>query len=210
MSEGIVIATIGAIGAIIAAGFGFLGKWLEHQKRKQAEREIAAEADGLDVTKMIPKFDALVQELQKLMLKTPIDRFLILKAWNGRLDPRWTTAIFQYRTGAGGEPVSDVHFELDDDYLHRLQETVNTGSQYLTVREIPDSAIRRIYEAEGVSGAYWSHIRTGVKDDGSAEIFYCSFATHDADGLDQKTRTHCDLLVGFLLEMFQTHDRHDS
>lgn len=210
MSEGIIIATIGAIGVIIAAGFGFLGQWIEHHKRKQAEREIAAESDALDVTKMIPKFGALVQDLQKLMLKTSIDRFLILKAWNGRLDPRWTTAIFQYRTGAGGEPVSYVHFELDDDYLYRLQATVNTGSHYLKVAEIPDGAIKRVYEAEGVAGSYWSHIRTNVKEDGCAEIFYCSFATHDKAGIDRKTRTHCDLLVGFLIEMFQADDRHEK
>lgn len=202
---------------VIAAGFGTLGvivtAWLSNRKVKtanseskdakhravQAELEVELQRTALDFTVFVREWGDLHTELVSLMESTCIDRFMILRAWNGRLEPRWTTAVFQLRLG-GQEPISYVHYPLDDDYVDRMRLMANHGHATFRTEDMGDCAIRDIYTAEGVTGSHWCFIEG--KDipgsENSRAVTYCSFATHDADQIPAETATRCNIIVGRL------------
>ena len=130
------------------------------------------------------------------MSETVLDRFLILRAWNGVIDPRFTTAVLQIRQGSQS-PVSYVHVELDDDYVDRLMRIKARGHEYFVVDKESDSLIKRIYQFEGVKAALWVYLES-KEHDGSVRMSYCSFATHDDRGFTECEITRMVLLFGQL------------
>lgn len=173
----------------------------ERLKREQATREVKFQAAALSFEDFLSEWDEVHKELNDLCNDTWIDRFMILRAWNGHLTPKWTTAVFQFRQGKQ-EPVSYVHFELDDDYVYKLREVVQRGSIAFAVEDLPESAIRRVYEVEGVKHSAWFHLDSSALPNSEARaITYCSFATHHDIPIDAKTITRCRILAGRLKGM---------
>jgi hypothetical protein len=196
MSETVWVAIIGATGTIIAALLGFLANRKVKQKKEQAEAELTFQHAALSFTDFLGEWSEIEKELESLVSNTCIDRFLILRAWNGHSTPRWTTAVYQYRQGVQ-EPMSYIHFELDNDYIARLAAIVGRGSIAFTVDEIPDSAVKRVYEAEKVKHSAWFFIskKELTKSPDCMAITYCSFATHQEEKIPQETLTRCRILV---------------
>lgn len=192
-AEGVIVA-LSALGGLV---FGWF-KWSkERSKRLQAENEIKFNRAALQFPDFVHEWDHIGAELANLVETTEVDRILILRAWNGTLEPRWTTAVYQLRQGAQS-PISYVHFELDSDYVDRIRQVVQKGSGYWEVHEMPDSAIRSVYEAEGVKSSFWSHIDSVRTDDhGSTGITYASFSSHEGP-LSPETQTKCRILTGRL------------
>lgn len=185
----------------IAVGFlSYLKIREERLKSNQATRELTLQQAAFDFTGFMSQMNGFHQELMNMMETTDIDRFLILRAWNGKLNPRWTTAIFQIRQGSQ-DPVSYVHFELDHDYVDRLRTLVNGGDVVFRTDELPDCAIKRVYMAEGVTASRWFLIETKESDKNSRSITYCSFATHKPQGISEELGTRCKVLSGRLLGM---------
>ncbi len=186
MSE-IIVATIALLGVLATAWFGYRSKMAE---REAAGRELKFQAAALDFGAFLSEWDGCHADLSRLMEETAIDRFLILRAWNGNLQPRWTTSVFQMRQGKQ-EPISYIHIDLDVDYVDRLKAAVQTGQMVMDVANSSASLIRDVYEAEGIRHAVWFHLETLDGGNNTAAITYCSFATHQAEPLDSATITHC-------------------
>ena len=194
----VVIALSGLLGTAIASYYGYLKIVAEHRKSDQLKRELDFQQASLDFGSFMHEWGGTLKEIEKLLEETSIDRFLILRGWNGMLDPRWTTAVFQLREGEQ-QCFSYIHFELDNDYVARLHEIGHTGIKHYTVSEMPENAaIKSVYETEGVVEAVWSHIETkeipGTK---SRAITYCSFATHTGP-ITEADVTRCRILSGRL------------
>jgi hypothetical protein len=138
-----------------------------------------------------------------MLENTSIDRIMIFRAWNGELSPKWTTALFQFRIG-DQKPVSYVHFELDRDYVDRIRHIVERGSMLINVSDLPKSAIREVYEAEGVKHSAWFHVSTSTLEGTKAKsITYCSFATHSEEAFSPLELARARIFVGRLKGLSQ-------
>lgn len=196
----IIIAGITALGGIAAAATQGMLRIKELSLRlEQANQEIRFQRDALDVASFIGDWDGLINELKSLMAISNIDRFLILRAWNGHLEPRWTSAIFQLRADAE-QMISYIHVELDQDYVERLRRITTAGPVIFSTSNVDqDALIRGIYETEGVTEAMWAHIETlAVPGTATKAVTYCSFATSSPEGIDAATRTRANLIIGRL------------
>jgi hypothetical protein len=203
----VVVALIGLAGVIATASAGFYKLTLERRKLDQAENEVRFQRAALGFPEFVEEWGEIGQDLIRLMEETSIDRFMILRAWNGHLEPRWTTAVYQLRS-AGQAPVAYIHFELDQDYVARVQAIAQKGSQMLVTSKLPNSEIRRVYQAEGVTASMWFYLDAFESNDGvSKALAYCSFATHDTELIDEKTQTRCRILVGRLKGLAAGFDR---
>lgn len=200
----VLIAGISAISAMAVAYISIKKNKVADKKTadaekvvKNAKKLVSRQAKVFDFTSCAEDWFELLQDLDELFASTTVDRFLILRAWNGELTPIWTTAIFQYRHGPQ-EPISYVSFELDSDYVSRLVETMRAGYHYMIVKDAKDCAIKSVYEMEGVQHSYWCSIGKEQYTDGSASITYCSFASHEPIEMSDATKTKCRLIANTL------------
>lgn len=195
MDVQLIAETIGAIAILATALVAWQRVSLERKKATQAVAEMKSMAEGLSFADFLQDWQGVAAELGQLISGTEIDRILILRAWNGSLDPRWTTAVYQMRE-VGYEPVQYIHTSLDSDYVHRLRDAIQSGNVYFVVSDLNDSLIKSIYEAEGVTASYWAHIQTEkAAKDGTVSMAYMSFSTQSNDGIDPVTQTKCLLIA---------------
>ncbi|MDX1496951.1 MAG: hypothetical protein R3352_05300 [Salinisphaeraceae bacterium] len=199
MDPEVISALIGFAGVVVTALLARAKVKSSTRKLKQAESELTLQQQALDFGAFVEEWGETYQEIDRLMDSTTIDRFLILRAWNGHLSPRWTTAVFQMRKGMQ-MPVSYVHFELDTDYVSRLKEISVRNVIAFNVDEIPeDSAIRAVYEAEKVTAAVWVHIMSEeVPGTDTVAHTYASFATRAPEKINKDTVTKCSVVAGRL------------
>jgi hypothetical protein len=203
----IVIALIGLAGVIVTATVGIVKVLVERQKLDQAESEIRFQRAALGFPEFVEEWGEIGQELIKLLEETEIDRFMIFRAWNGHLEPRWTTAVYQLRS-AGQAPIAYVHFELDEDYVNRVKKIAQGGPLVMVTDSLPDSEIKKVYEAEGVTASLWAHLDTFETTDRiSKAVAYCSFATHAPSLISNSTMTRCRVLTGRLKGLATAFDR---
>lgn len=194
----IIVALIGLVGVLTSSYYGWQKTKAQKHRAEQAESEVQFQKAALDFGGFMDEWAGTQEEIQKLLEDTPLDRFMMLRAWNGKLAPRWTTAVLQMRLGAQ-EPVSYVHFELDNDYVSRLKEISIRNVIAFRTEDIPDSVIKKVYEAEGVKYSIWCHIDSEViPGSNTVSHTYCSFATHQDIEEDPNLVTKCSILAGRL------------
>lgn len=195
MSPEVISSILGLIGVVITVIWG--GNKIKKTTHglKQAEGELKLQRQALDFGAFVEEWGGTYKEIEHLLDSTEIDRFMMLRAWNGKLCPRWTTAIFQVRQG-DQTPVSYVHFELDKDYVQRLREISLSGLVHLRTADLAPCAIKAVYEAEGVTESVWVHIQS-EKVEGSETVAhtYASFATKTG-AIEETTVTKCSILAG--------------
>jgi len=203
MDVSVQVAIVGCIGTVLTAVLAYLSK--RHSERKhiakenQYERELKFQADALSLKVEIKDWDLIMYEVSTLMAETSIDRFLIFCAWNGKDRPKWTTAIYQFRS-ADQRPVSYVHVEIDADYVDRLTEAKSAGELYFVTEEIPQSLIKSVYRSEGVTEAVWYPLRQRkLEGSESVALSYCSFATHTSNKITEHERVRCRMVVNRLM-----------
>lgn len=173
---------------------------VSNQQLELAKRELAFQSDALDFSAFLQDWQNTACELNAIIAETEIDRILILRAWNGVLNPLWTTAVYQLRE-EWQQPRQYIHFELDQDYVTRLRELSNTGQIYFITSEMEpiESKIKQVYLAEGVRASYWAHIETvNLKNTEAKAITYISFSTHAQDKISESTRTRCMVMASRL------------
>lgn len=194
----ITVALIGFLGTLSASAIGYAASRKSRRRANQAEAEMRFQQAALDFGAFVGEWDETHAQLVRLMSDTAVDRFLILRAWNGAADPRWTTAVYQLRIGEQ-QPMSYVHFELDPDYVSRLQSIKGGRPLVFSTVDLPDSAIKRVYQAEKVSASAWFHLQSLklVRSEARA-VTYCSFSTHEPGGLSEEDVTRCRIIVGRL------------
>ena len=185
---------LGAIVCAVVSGYFGLRMKKAEMQLKHAEFQIKTEREALSFEDYFAEAGRLFMDIEVLCRETEIDRVLLLVAWNGRMAPRWTTAIWQYRTGEQ-IPQSYVHTELDADYVERLKEIrITSCGKDWKVEEMPNSLIKSIYESEGVKASSWHMIREREKGEGVA-VTYMSFATHTIESIHVCTKTKCGIIA---------------
>lgn len=184
--------------AVITGGFGVLAEYARRRgiKRESTmEKELKFQASALDFSDYMREWSEINAEIVALFEESKIDRFLILRAWNGALDPRWTTAFFQLRE-EGQKAYSYTHVQLDRDYVDRLRHAVTTGVMVFSVADAPESLIKSVYDFEGVKHSAWFSIDTRRLDKSdSVALTYCSFATHHEEPISDAEMIRCRLIV---------------
>lgn len=203
----VLIAAVAALGAIGTAAVGAWGNMhrqrstLSKKEADTARKELAHTKQTFEVTEFLANWDAFYWRLQTLMHDTSLDRFLLLRAWNGKNDPKYTTAVIQVREGSQ-QPVSYVHVELDDDYIRRLIKVRKEGFIYFVVNEINDGLIKSIYQSEGVKASLWVFLSEEEHEGGSVRLTYVSFATHKAEGFTNDEITQMRMLFASLKSFY--------
>ena len=201
----VMVAAIG--GATTVAGLLLTQTRIARTKLKQAENELNFQREALTFPEFVGEWAETHRDISDLMENTNVDRFMIFRAWNGLLEPRWTTSVYQLREGEQ-EPLAYIHFELDADYVDKLRHIVRKGYLYLTVEELEESAIKKVYETENVTGSYWAHLDSlSLPDSQSRAITYCSFATHVEGGLTPAELTRCRIVASRLRGLALAFDR---
>lgn len=192
----VVVAVIGLLGVVITAYIGYAQAAASRESLAQTEREMKFQSAALDFAAFITEWGDTMQDLEELMRDTVIDRFLILRAWNGYMEPRWTTAVLQVRQG-NQKLISYVHYELDTDYIDRLRHICSSGRSKFRTNELPETAaIRKIYELEGIKSAIWYMLdQSVIPGSDSRAITYCSFAAL-TDDITDDVITRCSIVVG--------------
>jgi len=207
LDKDVLIAAVAALGAIGTAAVGAWGNMhrsrgvVSRREADTARKELAHTKQTFEVSEFLSNWDAFYWRLQKLMNDTGLDRFLLLRAWNGKNDPKYTTAVIQIREGAQ-QPVSYVHVELDDDYIRRLIKVRKEGFIYFVVNEINDGLIKSIYQSEGVKASLWVFLSEEAQEGGSVRLTYASFATHKSEGFSNDEVTQMRLLFASLKSFY--------
>jgi len=193
--EAIIIAAIGATATIITAMLGRKGIQKQADRADKAEREMLFQRHALDFDGFFQEWGELQEELKTLCEETPIDRFLLLRAFNGVDNPEWTNAVYQFRHG-DQHPFSYIHVSLDDDYASRLKQVCKSGFIHLTTKDMESGLMKDIYCNEGVTDALWFHIASyDMVDSGCRMIAYCSFSTHGEEEICPKVIVRCRLIA---------------
>ena len=197
MDTQITTSLITAGGVVVTALLGFLAAYLSRGKKvaeerlQQAEEEIDFQANAITFADYFERIAPITEAIQELMETTCIDRYIAFRAWNGKLEPRWTTAVLVMHNSS--RPMRYIHWELDDHYRDMLRDLSKSGDLYcVTDRLEEESKLRIAYEAEQVTAAYLTHIAhlEMPNDKERKAVFYCSFATHTGE-IDQRTRLQC-------------------
>jgi hypothetical protein len=193
-------------------GAAFLGAKYKTGKEqlKQAEKELDFQQVALGFSEFVEEWASINAEIRHLMATTMIDRFIIFRAWNGYLSPKWTTAIYQQRA-EDQEIVTYIHVDLDEDYQERIRSMIKRNDISFLVDEIPESSIKSIYLAEGVTSSYWAFLHSfSLANSTSRAVVYCSFATHADRAIDEATLTKCRLLSSRLRGIVQDMHRRNE
>jgi len=205
----IIVALIGMFGVVGAAFLGAKYKTGKEQL-KQAEKELDFQQVALGFSEFVEEWASINAEIRHLMTTTMIDRFIIFRAWNGYLSPRFTTAVYQQRA-EDQEVISYIHVDLDQDYQNRIRDMVNRNDINFDVNDLPQSMIKSVYMSEGVTASYWSHLHSfNLKGSESRAVVYCSFATHSDKPLTEATLTKCRLLSSRLRGIVQDMHRRNE
>lgn len=191
----VLLVTIPVLGSIAVAFIQFRKRAKSEEKTNALGRELDLQRVALSKFEIFNQFGVFWAEISRLCETTKVDRFLMLRAWNGRLQPLWTTAFYQFRAGEQ-EPEQYIHTELDKDYVSRLQAMDQAGRIQMVVDDLPESLIKKVYQAEGVKHAIWFFLDRVDDSGGSSAIVYCSFASHENEPFTDAEIMKCSLLVG--------------
>lgn len=191
----IIVAFIGLVGIGVTAYFGYLSKRRTDARMGAVETEVDLHRFALSFDDFFREWQGIEEDLHKLFQDTNIERFLLLRAFNGKHEPRWTNAIFQLRSGGAKDFVDYKFVELDEDYIARLKKITNENKLTVEVESAQEGLIKSIYLAESIKHSSWFHIASYDAPEGSRMITYCSFATTKDEPIDKGTEIRCQLIA---------------
>lgn len=196
MTTEIITALIGTSGVFVTAILGYCAKRGESRRRARAEDALASVKATLDYGSFLSTFHDLDHEVDRLISETSIDRVLILNAWNGLEDPKWTTAVYQHHApGQSGR--SYIAVRLDPDYIQRLRTIKAGGRMWFKTEDLPPALVRQIYESEGVRSSVWYHLDSREIPNGKngpTSCCYVSFSSQTGE-IPPEDETRCTLIA---------------
>lgn len=205
--DGLFKELIAGVALVISATVGGVFAYLASRSRQVreaeeeveiVERELSFKRDALGLPEFIDEWESIKESVLNLIETTSVDRWLMLRAWNGKHDPRWTTAVYQIRA-KNQVPVPYISYEMDYDYKERLLDVMSQRKQYIDVAGLPECDLKNIYQNEGVHKSYWTHVcNLKLHDSDSRAVIYCSFATHEDVDITEGEKFKCDLLISRL------------
>jgi len=155
--------------------------------------EIEFRSESLALKVDMTAWSDITNELNDLFRTSSIDRFLILNAFNGYHDPRWTTAVYQVKA-TNDKITSYVHFGIDQHYVGLLKLVREAGYTRVNASTLPTSIIRSVYLTEGVLGSLWIFLNSKQNTNGSVALTYCSFSSKTESIIDDMTQERCLVL----------------
>jgi len=189
-------------GTVITAFFG----WLALRKPKT---KFPIEASDFEIRFALEDLVIIREDVHHLFQSTSADRFLILKAENGKQKPKWETAIYEQHKGVPVVLATDVYkkVRLDDIYRDMINEAEAEGSMTMHTAAMPKgSRLKAIYESENIqhSNCYFL-CRYPLKSDPEKWIvIYCTLATENEAPFTPHEETALDLFADRLRSMFST------
>lgn len=188
-------------GALTAAVLAVAGAFAKLRKTKgqlvMAEQEIKDQSEALCYTLFPPGSQEVIADLSNLFDESMLDRFLMLKAWNGQYSPKYTNSVFQYRLGRQ-EVTSYEAWKTDEWYNWMLNQTEEKGYHIIKVADMPKSRLRDAYLMEGVkySVVFFISKNQSKYNPKRYLISYCSFATHEDVEITHEVIYKCEMIVG--------------
>lgn len=165
-------------------------RWAKNKVVKEVKQDI----DKKSPFRIVSSLSSIMQVrdmINNLIITTPVDRFLILVAINGKTEFRTATAIYEQwddEFRKHDDPHLTVSatneyykYEIDNSYreMLRVAETSADGVHY-RVDEMPDCVLKDIYDFEKVKYSSVVFLRrvSNYDMDGNDMVIYCSIATH--------------------------------
>lgn len=205
----LLLSLLGLVAAFFAAATAYYRYRKEKLGRLVAEAELSTGRSSLDFATLLEEWSLFENELRDLLETTEIDRFIIFRAWNGYLSPKWTTSLYQQRT-ADQKIQSYIHFEIDQDYVNRLKEVNSHRIKKWKTNELSEGVLKEVYEAEGVKSTLWAHIYTKEPSDKVKAMTYCSFSSHKTDTISKTTENKCKIIANMLTGMVLLAEKNNN
>jgi hypothetical protein len=188
--------------SIIVSSIGTLvvKHWLDTRKREDVN-----ELSDAEIKLTLSEVNEINQRVLDLENSVHVDRFLILKAENGKSDPRFATVIYeQYRNR---EPfiASLVYrkIRIDDYYREMLKTTeANDLLQMETAKMPQDAKLKGFYENELVlfSNCYFL-TRYQLHNTEKWIVLYCTVATKQDKPFSRRDTNQIGLFIDYLKEI---------
>lgn len=188
ISEGIAIAMIGAVPAIIGLILQNIRIWRKYLvlKRENDNHHNSGIQAELEV------FNEMRNIIDTIFHNTKADRFLILTALNGKTDFRFATAVYEQHNNIKktllsiGATSKYVKFEFDDKYKNMLKLAEREAFIYLETAKMEASDLKSIYMYEQIKFANIYFLLRKKIDERNDRIFYCSVASHSDVGFSDE------------------------
>lgn len=173
----ICVALIGATSAVIVAWVNNKSKLKKTEfEKKSLSDELERQSDALGGFGALRiEFSRIENEFHQLCENTEVCRIVVLCAWNGETDPKYATAVWQYRKGFTTN-VNYLRVSLDPDYQTRLA-SCKFGPQHFRTQDLPPGCvIKGIYESEEIEESVWMFLDRELREDGTALNTFVSFS----------------------------------
>ena len=167
------------------------------QKHEDLKEEFDLQREALTYSLFPPGSQEVISDLSALFEDTQLDRFLLLKGWNGYQDMKFTNSVFQYRLGRQ-EVISYEAWKTDDHYNMFLKTAEKDGKCVLVVDQMPHCRLKDAYRMEGVKHSVIFFIsRTPNRENPHRYLIsYCSFATHEDSPIEHDVLYRCEMILG--------------
>lgn len=171
-----------------------LEKWIEKRtanKEKIFDLKIKiAAAAKINIDRILGRDLTYFNEINKAVLdtynRTKADRFLILKAYNGKDELKFVGVPYEqhkekdhplaYKSIKAADRFQD--YEFDEAYRLMLKESEKIPYVNMIVEDMPDCDLKRIYQEEGVTHSQLFFLKRVKISEDKDEFYFCTFATH--------------------------------
>ncbi len=177
---------------------------LKHYLEKRADHE---ESDA-EVKFSLSEINEIHQRFLDLEQTTKVDRFLILKAENGKSNPKFASVVFEQYRDRTLFVAALVYTKIvvDSYYSEMLKDGEQHGILKMTTATMPENArLRGFYEAEGVhhSNLYFLGSQaTESKTNDKRIVWYCTLATKKTDKFTKAEELSLQTFVDFVKLIF--------
>jgi hypothetical protein len=193
------VGTLG--GGYLAYKSGIKKKTAVVEKTPIAELEVKYNDSGKNFLGYLSAWNDIERCIADLLSTSSLDRFIMLRGWNGVRDPEFTTAVYQYKSESDKYQAFQS-LPLDDDYRAKLRHTYKNPLVFVTAEQQEGCLIRRIYELEGIKSTVWYFISSdAIQGIPERATMYCSFGSTGEEVLDAATLLRSELLVAKIKEV---------
>jgi len=178
----VVVVTITSITALIVTLVP--AYWLHKREVNKYKNEInqyKVRGNILDKVLEFSLLNVIKDAVNSIFERTSADRFLVIIAINGKVEFKTVSVVFERHKDEtkNQATIKYKHLEVDSHYVQLLKSVERDGSVLITVPEMENSLLKRIYEIEGVFASEIKFITRKHIDNHNDCLVYVSIATHE-------------------------------
>jgi hypothetical protein len=195
-------------GYVASAVFALYGAWKNHKLKKQKRENqlLKSELYGTKMQKLkelydFQRFSVLEHEIRVLFKETPVTRFTIMFAMNGRIDFNYMTVVYDqhdYRMDVGMESSYD-QIQIDQGYIRLLKEVERLGFVWLSA-PFNIGSISHFMEMEEVKHCGWGYVLREALDDTDDLLVYLAISSEQDMRVIDKSKAEL-IIKGVMPEM---------